>query len=286
MRKQSCESTIYSEPRHIGDVFFEKSMGRVLTIASEIQTELANIQATQKCPAPCEDGMVQVSPPSGKTQRTRCPLLCEFCPYGSGLSGKLDSFLAKLALDAGVPGRHTENFDAYIETPALIWANRWRFEGFLVLSGGSGVGKSFSAAWAVREFFRNKIPDHLDTDTWNRATCAAERAMWGTANKIVHDKNRIDESGKKLLLVLDDLGREGDSPTRRADVSDILAARYDAKLPTIVTTELSFSDILRAYGKHTAYKLVEDSDGNGGMFIDCGNLSLRTETDTWEPCDD
>jgi hypothetical protein len=276
MRKQSCETAKFSEPRHIGDVIPEASMERVLAIAGEIQTELDSLQI---CPAPCEDGMVEVSPPSGQSQRTRCPLLSEFCPYGSGLSRKLDSFLDKLALDAGVPARHIENFGAYIETPALVWANQWRFKGFLVLSGGSGVGKSFGAAGAFKEFLRSKILNPLDADTWNRAMYAGERATWSTANKIIQDKNRIDESRKKWLLVLDDLGREGDSPTRRADVSDILAARYDAKLPTLVTTELSFSGIMKAYGRHTAYKLVEDSNGSGGMFVDCGNFSLRQEID-------
>jgi hypothetical protein len=58
--------------------------------------------------------------------------------------------------------------------------------------------------------------------------------MWSTANRIIHDKNRLDEARSKLFMVLDDLGREGDLPTRQADVSDIVSARYDAKLPTVI----------------------------------------------------
>jgi hypothetical protein len=247
---------------------------RVLAIAWEIQSELADMQT---CPAPCEDGKVQVSPPSGLPQRVPCPLLNEFCSYGRALSEKVEPFLNRLSLGAGVPERHIECFNACIETPALFWARQWRFGGFLVLSGGSGVGKSFGAAWVFKEFLRRKIPELLDTGTWNRAAYAGERAMWGTANRIVHDKNRIDEARDKLFLVLDDLGREGNLPARQADVSDIVSARYDAKLPTVITTEMTFKDVLKTYGKNTAYKLVEDNVGIGGMFAECGDSSLRQE---------
>ena len=256
----------------------EMPVKRVLAIASEIQSELADMQI---CPAPCEDGKVQVSPPSGGSQRVRCPLLNEFCPYGRSLNEKMELFLNRLVLDAGVPERHVENFGAYIDTPALAWAKRWRFGGFLVLSGGSGVGKSFGAAWVFKEFLRSKIPEFLDTGTWNRAAYASERAMWGTANGIANDKNRIDAARKKLFLVLDDFGREGNLPARQADVSDVISARYDAKLPTVITTELTFKDVLKAYGKNTAYKLVEDNGDGGGIFAECGEYSLRQE-DIWE----
>jgi DNA replication protein DnaC len=193
------------------------------------------------------------------------------------LVGRLDSFLGRLALDAGVPRRHIESFNARIETPAFVWANRWCFCDFLILSGSSGVGKSFSAAWVFREFLRSKIPEPLDSETWNHAAYVSERAMWITANRIVQDKNNLDEAKNKWFLVLDDLGREGCLSTRQADVSGIVSARYDAKLPTVITTELGFDDILKIYGRNTAYKLVEEN-GNGGMFVCCGNVSLRQET--------
>jgi DNA replication protein DnaC len=161
------------------------------------------------------------------------------------LSSRLDSFLGRLALDAGVPGRHIGNFGACIETPAFVRANQWRFGGFLVLSGASGVGKSFSAAWTLREFLRSQISDPLDSGTWTRAARASEHTMWTTANNAVYDKDRLGEARSKWFLVLDDLGREGSLSTRQADISDIVSARYDTKLPTVITTELGFDDILK-----------------------------------------
>jgi hypothetical protein len=125
------------------------------------------------------------------------------------------------------------------------------------------------------------IPDLLDTKTWNRAMNAGENTVWATANRVIRDKSAISSSCAARLLIMDDLGREGDFPTRRADVSDIVSSRYDAKLPTIVTTELTFGGIIAAYGENTAFKLIEDVQGEerGGMFVDCGDVSLRPDND-------
>jgi hypothetical protein len=250
----------------------------ILRAEREIQTELGNIQT---CPSPCEDGTVLVSPPSGTSQRRRCPLLSFGCPYGSGLDEKLDGCLNKLLLGAGIPRRHIDHFDAYIETPALLCANKWGFGGFLVFFGRSGVGKSFGAVWAAKRYLRSVIPDLLDTKTWNRAVSAGENTVWTSANRVVRDKTAILSSCAARLLVMDDLGREGDSPTRRADLSDIVSSRYDAKFPTIVTTELTFGGIAAAYGENTAFKLAEDvhGGGSGGMIADCGDVSLCPD---WE----
>jgi DNA replication protein DnaC len=104
--------------------------------------------------------------------------------------------------------------------------------------------------------------------------------MWRSANRILHDRNEIASAWSKPFLVIDDLGKEGDSTTRRADISNVISARYDVKLPTIVTTELAFTDIISTYGKHTAYKLSEDENSDlGGMIINCGNISVRYEDD-------
>jgi hypothetical protein len=250
----------------------------MLKVEKEIQKELDNIQT---CPAPCEEGTVLISPPSGTRQRRRCPLLSFACPFGRVVEEKLDGHLNRLLLDAGVPRRHIEHFDACIETPALLCANQWGFGGFLVFFGKSGVGKSFGAAWTVKRYLRSMISDLLDTNTWRRAVNAGENTVWTTANRAIHDKSAISSSRAARLLVMDDLGREGNFPTRRADVSDIVSSRYDAKLPTIVTTELTFGGIIAAYGDNTTFKLVEDIQGeaSGGMLVDCGDVSLRPDND-------
>jgi DNA replication protein DnaC len=187
-------------------------------------------------------------------------------------------------LDAGIPRRHIECFKTRIETPALLWSQDWGFRGFLLFMGASGVGKSFSAAWTVKRYLRDRIPDTLDIGTWDRASRACGNFVWGTANKLVQDKTVIVSARNACLLVIDALGREGDSATRQADVGDIVSARYDAKLPTIVTTDLTLNDIMSVYGGHTARKLLEDVlDGQNkkpdGMIIDCDKWGLKNAKD-------
>jgi DNA replication protein DnaC len=122
----------------------------------------------------------------------------------------------------------------------------WNFHGFLVLTGVSGVGKSFGAVCTVKEYLMSRIPDSLDARTRNCAERAGERVIWCSANRIIHDRKTAVSACEKRFLVLDDLGREGDAQIRRADIADVISARYDAKLPTIITTELTLSDIIEA----------------------------------------
>jgi hypothetical protein len=245
-----------------------------MAVSEEIETELANVKS---CPAPCDDGSVLVSPPSGEPRRVRCPVASHYCGYGIALGNKLDAWLNKTMLGAGVPRRHIGNFDGHFETEALTWARKWSFHGFLVLIGASGIGKSFGAAWAVKEYLRSRIPDPLDARTWNRSDTGGENVMWRSANKIIHDRKMASSACDRALLVLDDLGREGDAQIRRADIGDVISARYDARLPTVITTELPFSDIIKTYGLYAAHKLAEDSEGNGGMIADCGGEPVRPE---------
>jgi hypothetical protein len=291
MGEQYCEK--YKHLKHVGDTFPFSVLKRLIAESEEIEEELASITT---CPAPCEDGRVLVSPPSGKPRKLCCPVVSHYCAYGVGLEDRLDARLRKIMLESGLPRRHIEHFDGYFQTESLAWANRWNFRSFLVLTGASGTGKSFGAAWAVREYLMSRIPDLLDTRMWNCADIAGRNVMWCSANKIIHDRDLASRACAKTLLVLDDLGREGDAQIRRADVSDVISARYDAKLPTVITTELTFSDITRTYGACAAQKLTEDKNGEGygGMIADCGeSLSPEHYEDgesngelSWDPDDD
>jgi hypothetical protein len=148
MEKQYCEKYRHRKP--VSDNLSNQSMERLILVSEEIAMELANVKT---CPEPCEDGMVLVSPSSGSPRRLRCPIVTPYCAYGIGLEGKMDNYLHKIMLNAGLPRRHIENLDVYFSTEALTWACKWNFQGFLVLVGPSGAGKSFGATWAVKECY-------------------------------------------------------------------------------------------------------------------------------------
>jgi DNA replication protein DnaC len=149
---------------------------------------------------------------------------------------------------------------------------------FLVFCGKSGVGKSFGAACAVREYLKSRIANWIDRRTWEAAERAADSAMWSDAKEITDDKAAFSRARTAFLLVLDDLGKEEDTQTGRAAVCSVISKRYDAMLATVITTELPMSDIRIRYGSYLAERLAEDA-GNGGNIVDCGEVSMRL------PCD-
>jgi DNA replication protein DnaC len=111
-------------------------------------------------------------------------------------------------------------------------------EGWLVLLGGTGSGKTHLAAaiahqWhaAGRRFEFFFVPDLLDT----------LRAAYG------QEGNVPTSTAERLRtcdhLILDDLGVHGSTPWAQEKLFQVLNYRYNAKLPTVVTMQGSLEDI-------------------------------------------
>lgn len=112
-------------------------------------------------------------------------------------------------------------------------------EGWLILSGSYGIGKTHLAA-AIANYREEVgdtalfivVPDLLDH---LRATYAP--------NSLVSYDRRFDEIRKSSLLVLDDLGTESATPWAKEKLFQILNYRYAAKLPTVFTTSQEIDEI-------------------------------------------
>jgi DNA replication protein DnaC len=174
----------------------------------------------------------------------------------------------------GVPRRHIENFGKRRDSLAVLGAMKWPARGFLVLYGGTGTGKSFGAAWAVREYLKNGVSKPMDKKTWESIERAGDNAIWANVQEIASDRVLLPKASAARLLIMDDLGREEDTKAGNAAVCALISKRYDAKLATIVTSELSLADIRKRYGRYLADRLAEDF-GDGGGVIDCGDDSMR-----------
>jgi DNA replication protein DnaC len=105
-------------------------------------------------------------------------------------------------------------------------------EGWLVLTGEYGCGKTHLAAAIANE--REKqgqpvlfivVPDLLDH----------LRATFGPASPVTFDK-RFEQIRTAPLLVLDDLGTQSASPWAQEKLYQIFNYRYNARLPTVITT--------------------------------------------------
>lgn len=146
---------------------------------------------------------------------------------------------------AGVPERYRQPFDAERspEIAAAVASFRdWKGDPALIrLAGGNGTGKSMLAAELLVRWYAATVRRHSPADPW------PVRARWVSCrdlvNRILGPEDRESRAAGWAalcvvpLLVVDDLGR-GHEGGAWGVVADVLAARYDAMHPTVVTSNL------------------------------------------------
>lgn len=240
-----------------------------------MQSDIADaLAAITTCPGTCTTGKAIIRLSDGKPRERDCPVVSPNCAYGKIVSRELAAYLLDLMSMSGVPVRHLDNFARRQDTFAIRAVNHWHYQGFFVLSGIPGTGKSFGAAWTVYRRLHKSIPNWLDKSTWPAAAKTGESIVWATAKEIADDKPTAGKCRAISLLILDDLGKEEDTKIGQGAIRDVISRRYDSKLPTVITTEMTIPDISARYGRYIAERLAEDTI-HGGRFEDCGTVSMR-----------
>ncbi|MDR0651671.1 MAG: hypothetical protein LBG12_00045, partial [Synergistaceae bacterium] len=171
--------------------------------------------------------------------------------------------------EIGVPRRHVQSLTNYRESVSVKAALEWTYRGFLMLCGDSGTGKSFTAVRLLRKYLNRCIPDRMDRNTWREAENSCSSTAWINASELYGDREAMATAKMANLLVLDDFGGDGDMKANHSAINRVVSARYDAMLPTIITTGLMIESIKNRYGCRTAEKIVGKT-GDGGMIVVCG----------------
>jgi hypothetical protein len=132
-----------------------------------------------------------------------------------------------------------------------------------LLMGPSGCGKSSAAAWAMRRWCASAgAAGSRTTLGWLDAiegTDAERRYRLGSG-----DPEFLSEAYRAEWLVIDDVGMA----TSVTLVQLVLARRYQACLPTIVTTGLERDQLVNHIGAATVRRMVE-FEGRPGVMVDC-----------------
>lgn len=115
----------------------------------------------------------------------------------------------------------------------------------LLLHGGVGTGKTYAAACIVNAL--------IDTGRACLMTNFARvlNTLWSIEDK----QGYIDSLNQFDLLVLDDLGAERRSEYAQEQVFNVIDSRYRAKLPLIITTNLTMQELT-----------APDNIGNGRIY--------------------
>lgn len=116
-------------------------------------------------------------------------------------------------------------------------------EGWLVFQGENGCGKTHLAAAIANERLKAGqavrfvvVPDFLDH----------LRSTFSPESKVSYD--RFFEAVKTApLLILDDFGEQTSTPWAQEKLYQVINYRYNAQLPTVITTCLSLEEIARRF---------------------------------------
>jgi DNA replication protein DnaC len=154
----------------------------------------------------------------------------------SSLSLLADMTFASFDLRTDLPAEERANLRKAFE---LCRAHAQRPEDWLVLTGDYGCGKThLAAAIANEQVHRGEpvlfvvVPDLLDH----------LRATYSPDSQVRFDK-RFEEVRRAPLLVLDDLGTQSASPWAQEKLYQLFNHRYNARLPTIITTSQQVEDL-------------------------------------------
>ncbi len=112
-------------------------------------------------------------------------------------------------------------------------------EGWLVLLGPSGCGKTHLAA-AIANYrsalgYPSVLVDVSDLLDYLRATF--------NPNSVVKYDRRFEEIRTTPLLILDGFGKHSSSAWAEEKLNQIINFRYNAKLPTMITSQLSLDEL-------------------------------------------
>ena len=150
--------------------------------------------------------------------------------------------LARMTFDAFVAEGHGLNphvQDNLRKAYAKALAYAQRPEGWLVLKGSYGCGKTHLAA-AIANYQVEQgrpvvfivVPDLLDH----------LRAAYAPNSAVSFDQ-RFESVRTVPLLILDDLGAQSSTPWAQEKLYQILNHRYNAQLPTVITTNHELEDL-------------------------------------------
>lgn len=161
---------------------------------------------------------------------------------------------------AGIPRRLWRQLDALRDTDALAAVREWAAseEMLLVLEGNVGTGKTVAASWWL-----------------STGGSGLFRKAYDLATLSSFDAERREALCTTPALVIDDLGTEplDEKGWGLSGLLTLIDCRYDAALPTLLTTNLSIETMRARYGVDGGR--LFDRLRESGAWVQIGGESLR-----------
>ncbi len=162
------------------------------------------------------------------------------CAWGPGLELQKNMTFTKFTKRLNLPPEQQESLE---KTCQAVLEFAREPEGWIVLQGATGCGKTHLAAAVVNYRYQAGKPalfvvvpeflDHL-------------RSTFSPDSKISYDQ-LFERVKTTPLLVLDDFGEHTTTPWAQEKLYQVINYRYNAKLPTVITTCRSLEEIERRF---------------------------------------
>ena len=213
------------------------------------------------------DGRIGVQVQNGNEYNIACRLLTKECRYGNMLMRRMNQYAIDSAMAVpGVPMRFKAAMQNPQKTHATKGVIRWSKNGFLLLYGEHGTGKSFAAVYALYLL----ALESLEKNWKYPSAWSAINATWTSAYRLTTKDDIFEASRISPVLVIDDLGSEQDAGWAKAKIVETTSERYNQRKLTIITTNYDSTQIEGVYGKRMSDRVLGD-----GLSVYCGGESLR-----------
>jgi DNA replication protein DnaC len=168
---------------------------------------------------------------------------------------------------AGIPERFKDAaFSNYVpmdgKEDALAKAMRWDGETSKVLAGAPGRGKThLLSAMGMREIARGKQVQFIEITRFLDGL----KARFGTDQVQPY----FEKIANVQTLLVDDLGAEQDTEWADAQLRALINHRYSRRLPTVITTNMGYSETKKRLGEAVASRMTE------WEWIEVGGIDVR-----------
>ena len=134
------------------------------------------------------------------------------------------------------------------------WPERLKAGTGLVMTGNCGTGKNHLAVSIAKSIIRDHLAKVEITDVM-RLTRAV-KSTW-RHNADVTEEDVIERFASLDLLIIDEVGVQFGSPTEMTILQEIINARYESILPTILISNLTFDQLKETIGERIVDRVTD-----------------------------
>lgn len=134
------------------------------------------------------------------------------------------------------------------------WPDRLKAGTGLVMTGNCGTGKNHLAVSIVKKIIRDHLAKVEITDVM-RLTRAV-KSTW-RHNAEMTEEDVIERFASLDLLIIDEVGVQFGSPTEMTILQEIINARYESILPTILISNLTFDQLKETIGERIVDRVTD-----------------------------